>query len=176
MKVIRLAAFLALAPLVVRAQEPDPNVNERYTVESVEVTGIDQAKLDREVRENMHGLVGRKFSQEKLDELSRLVHKALPGRVVSVRIRRGDQPESLKIIFEIHRSQQPFDLAAPKLLFHSRNGFAGEVDATVRVRTSSFMVGAGERRRRAGGALRRRARAVREPEGRDGPGADGLRV
>jgi hypothetical protein len=141
MKSIGLASVLVWVPLMALAQDAGANVNERYTVESVEVAGFDQAKLGQEVREDMHGLVGLKFSQEKLDELARILRKALPGRTISVKIGRGSQPDSIKIVFEIQHYQQRFDLAAPKALYCSRNGFSGEVDATVKVRTSSFMLG-----------------------------------
>ncbi len=131
MKALRLLALLALAAPLAPAQDLEANVNERYTVESVEVSGIDQAGLSRNLRQEIHALIGQKFSQQKLDELSRLIDKALPGHSVSVRIARGELPEHIKIIIEIRSHQQPFDLAAAKALYVSNGGWNGEVDATV---------------------------------------------
>ncbi|MGE5644980.1 MAG: BamA/TamA family outer membrane protein [Acidobacteriota bacterium] len=142
MKYLPAAALLALAPLLAVAQEIDGNVNERYTVESVEVTGVDQTKLNREVRDSLHEFTGKKFSQAKLDELADLIRHALPNRAISVKISRGDRPDTVKITFEVAQREQRFDLAAPKAIYSSRQGFSGEVDATVRIRTNSFTVGA----------------------------------
>ena len=141
MKYLPVAALLALAPLLAQDREADANVNERYTVESVEVTGIDQSKLKPEVRDEINGLVGEKFSQQKLDEICRLIHHALPERTVSVKVSRGDQPEHVKVVFEVGGHEQSFDLAAPSLLYQSREGATAEVDATVKVQTSSFTFG-----------------------------------
>lgn len=141
MKYLPVAALLAFVPLAAHAQETDANVNERYKVESVEVSGFDQAKLSQGIRDDIHGLVDHKFSQEKIDELSRLLHRALPGRTIDVKISRGEQPDHVKIVFEVHHHQERFDLAAPKAVYQSKQGFTGEVDATIKVRTSSFTVG-----------------------------------
>lgn len=123
------------------AQEPETNVNERYTVESVEVSGGDQSRLDRATRRDLDGMVGKKFSQEKLDELGRLVRKAFPGRSVSVRISRGKTLDYVRVVFEIGRRSRAFDLAAPKALYSSRQGWSGEVDGSLRVGAQTFTAG-----------------------------------
>ena len=88
MKSAWLAALVSVALCGARAQELETNVNERYTVESVDLSGADQSKLDRTTRDDLDRMVGRKFNQEKLNELSRLVRKAFPGRTVSVKVSR----------------------------------------------------------------------------------------
>ncbi len=141
MKVLRLLALLALAALAALAQDLEANVNERYTVEKVEISGIDQAGLSHNLRQQIHALIGQKFSQQKLDEVSRLIDKALPGHSVSIRIARGELPEHIKVIFEIRSHQRRFDLAAPKALYASNNGWTGEVDATVQSHANFVTVG-----------------------------------
>ncbi len=141
MKFLPAAALLVLAPLLAQNQDAGANVNERYTVESAEVTGADQSKLKPELRDQIHGLVGQRFSQQKLDEVSRLIRRALPDRTVSVTISRGDQPEHVKVNFEVRGHEQRFDLATSNLLYDSREGATAEVDGTVRVHTSSFTLG-----------------------------------
>jgi hypothetical protein len=141
MKALRLTAFLLLAALAACAQDNRANVNERYTVESVQVTGVDQSRLARAVREAIHELIGQKFSQERLDALSRLINRALPDRVVSIRIGRGDVPNHVKIVIEIRDREHRLDLAAPKALYSSRQGWTGEVDATVRLHSNSVTFG-----------------------------------
>jgi outer membrane protein assembly factor BamA len=141
MKALRLAALLVLAPLLAVAQELETNVNERYTVESVEVTGVDQTGFSRSLRERIHALAGQKFSQQRLDELSHLINKALPGRSVSVRIRRGRMPDYIKVVIEVRSREQIFDLAAPKAAYTSGQGWTGEVDATLQSHSNGVTFG-----------------------------------
>ncbi|MGD0089853.1 MAG: hypothetical protein ABSE73_08020 [Planctomycetota bacterium] len=96
MRHLWVAALLGAAVLLARAQEPEANVNERYSVESAEISGADQSKLDQPVRDDLRKLVGQKFSQEKLEELSKLIRKAFPGRPVSIQVSRGSTPEQVK--------------------------------------------------------------------------------
>jgi len=141
MTALRLLALLALAVLLASAQDLEANVNERYTVENVEVSGIDLAGLSRNLRQEIHSLIGQKFSQQKLDEVSRLINKALPGRSVSVRIVRGQLPEHIRIVIEIRSHEQRLDLAAPVGLYASSSGWTGEVDATVQSHANFVTVG-----------------------------------
>lgn len=141
MKALRLLALLALAALLASAQDLEANANERYTVENVELSGIDQAGLTRNLRQQIHALIGQKFSQQKLDDVSRLINKALPGHSVSVRITRGQLPEHIRVIFEIRSHEQRFDLAAPAGLYASSSGWTGELDATVQSHANFVTIG-----------------------------------
>jgi Omp85 superfamily domain len=141
MRHVWVAALLWAAALPVRAQEPEVNVNERYTVESVEISGADQSKLDQPVRDNLRKLVGQKFSQEKLEELLKLIHKAFPGRPVSIQVSRGSAPEHVKVTFAVGGRSKRFDLTAPKAVYHARQGWSGEVDGSVQAHSSVFALG-----------------------------------
>ena len=141
MKSAWLAALVSVALCGARAQELETNVNERYTVESVDLSGADQSKLDRTTRDDLDRMVGRKFNQEKLNELSRLVRKAFPGRTVSVKVSRGRAADSVRVVFEVKGRSRSFDLAAPKAVYSARQGWSGELDAAVRVRSSLITAG-----------------------------------
>jgi hypothetical protein len=141
MRHLWVAALLWAAALPVQAQEPEANVNERYTVESIEISGADQSKLDQPVRDNLRKLVGQKFSQEKLEELSKLIHKAFPGRPVSIQVSRGSTPEHVKVTFAVGGRSKRFDLTAPKAVYHARQGWSGEVDASAQAHSSVFTLG-----------------------------------
>ena len=141
MKHLWVAALLWAAAAPVQAQEPELNVNERYTVESIEISGADQSKLDPPVRDNLRELVGQKFSQEKLEELSKLIHKAFPGRPVSIQVSRGSTPDHVKVTFAVGGRSKSLDLTAPRLAYHSRQGFSGEVDASLQTRSNGFTLG-----------------------------------
>jgi len=137
----RLLALVALAALLAFGQDLEANVNERYTVENVEVSGVDVAGLSHNLRQQIHALIGQKFSQQRLDEVSRLINKALPGHSVAVRISRGQLPEHIRVIFEIRSHEERFDLAAPTALYASDGGWNGEVDATVQSHANFVTVG-----------------------------------
>lgn len=141
MRYVWVAALLWAAAMPVHSQEPELNVNERYTVESIEVSGADQSKLDPPVRENLHKLVGQKFSQEKLEELSKLIRKAFPGRPVSIQVSRGSTPEHVKVTFAVGGHSRRFDLTAPKAVYHAQLGWSGEVDGSAQVHSSLFTLG-----------------------------------
>ncbi len=142
MKKVWLAAIVSLALGGARAQEPEVvNVNERYTVESVELSGADQSNLDRSTREEFRNMIGQKFSQEKLNELCRVIRKAFPGQSVSVKVSRGRTTDSVRVVFDVKGRSKSFDLTAPKALYSSRQGWSGEVDGTAQVKSSVFTLG-----------------------------------
>ncbi len=140
MKYLWIAALFAAAGTV-RGQAPEANVNERYTVESVEITGADQSRLDRTTREDLHRLVGRKFSQERLDQMCQTLHKAFPGRTVGITVHRGTRPEHVRITFEVKGRSKRFDVSAPTAIYNSRLAWSGEVDAAVQMRSSTASFG-----------------------------------
>lgn len=140
MKYLWIAALFAAAGTV-RGQAPEANVNERYTVESVEITGADQSRLDRVTREDLNKLVGQKLSQERLDQMCQTLNKAFPGRTVGITVRRGTRPEHVKITFEVKGRSKRFDVSAPTALYNSRLAWSGEVDAAVQMRSSTASFG-----------------------------------
>ncbi len=146
--------LIAAAAILATAQEQKPtpapsaseqraeaNVNERYTVESVEISGFDQARFSKQIRNDLHSLVGQKFSQTRLDQLLASLRKALPGRDISARVSRGSRTDHVKIVVEVHGHRQRFDLASNKALYNSREGWSGELDATINAGSSYITFG-----------------------------------
>lgn len=140
MKYLWIAALLAAAGTV-RGQISDANVNERYTVESVEITGADQSRLDRVTRDGLHKLVGQKLNQQRLDEMCDVLHRAFPGRTVGITVRRGTRPEHVKITFDIKGRSRRFDVSAPVAIYHAKLGWSGALDAGMQVKSSTASVG-----------------------------------
>jgi hypothetical protein len=126
MKILCLLTLLATAGVL--AQETPPpaevNVNERYTVESVEITGEGKGRLSQGLRDDLNRLVGEKFNQKALDELVERIRKERPGRTVTTVVTRGDKPEHVKIAIDIRRKREWADLTFSKALYHSRQGWS----------------------------------------------------
>lgn len=142
MRLLGIAALLAAAAWMGRAQEPEANVNEKYTVESVEVSGADQSKMEKPVREELRRLVGQNFSQQKLEELKRLIHKAFPDRPVSIQVSRGSTPDRVKVTFAVGGHSKRFDLTAPRGVYLARQGWSGELDGTAQAHSTVLSLGA----------------------------------
>ena len=122
--------FLALlAGAIASAQiTPVVNVNSRYVVESIEVSGHDEFNLSRSLHEEIQNLVGEYFDQSALDNLTGRIKKELHAKSVSYRISRGDQPEQVKVNFEITRRSVELNVTVPKFLCHSKQGWTGVVE------------------------------------------------
>ncbi len=125
------------------AEEHTLNANERYGVANIEVTGIDDHKISRSVREEMRKLIGQPFSQSSLDRIKSRLAAEFPDYSVHEKVSRADRPNFVKVILELRRRSQRnhFDLTAPKALYASNEGWTGEVDGKIQAHTSTFLFG-----------------------------------
>jgi hypothetical protein len=128
-RISRIALVLCLlGPAVALAQEDQAatNVNSRYQVERVSIVGIDDAKVSQALRDDMQKLVGAKYDPAAAEDLARRLRKELHDYSVSVKVRRGAQPEAVKVVFEVKRvRERSFDIKLPLFLFTSKDGFSG---------------------------------------------------
>jgi len=106
------------------------NVNSRYTVEAVEVSGIQESTISKPLREDLQRIVGEKYDQGKLDSLIKRLRSEFPGRRVFPRVRRGDKPEQVKVTIVVARHTFEGNIAANKLLYHSKQGWTGDLGIT----------------------------------------------
>jgi hypothetical protein len=118
------------------------NVNQRYTIESISIAGVrfDQAKIPVSLRRRIFTMVGARCDVAALEQLARDLRKELHLKDVSQKLLKGSQPDRVLVDFEVQR--KTIDVSVPKFLFHSRQGFTGEVDASTRAGQNTFMVGA----------------------------------
>src|SRR6266568_3126958 len=92
---------------------PVVNVNSRYLVASIEVAGRDEFALSAAIHEQIQSLIGGNLDPASLDELSERIKKELHAKAVSYRIMRGDQPEQVKVNFEVTRRSVKLDVNVP---------------------------------------------------------------
>ena len=114
-----------------RDQERQANVNARYVVDEVEIRGIDEARLDRTLRDDIHALVGKPLDSEEAERLLTRLKDALPDYTVLRRTTRGSQPGQIKLIYYLIRPEsarwlrfEPIDANA---LFHSDQGWGANL-------------------------------------------------
>lgn len=126
--------------LLAGSPDQEANVNARYTVESVELSG-DQAAISTGLRSELKRMVGEKLNPAALDDLGRRIRRELRVREVTHRVLRGQTPEHVRVIFEVHSRPAKFEVSVPKLLYASQEGFTGAAEGTAIVGVHAFTVG-----------------------------------
>jgi hypothetical protein len=124
----------------------ETNVNQRYVIESVSLAGvavtqIEPSKLPKTLRQRLTALIGERCDAAMLDELSSQIRKELHLRAVTEHLSRGSAPDRVKVNFEVVRRDLGFDVSLPKFLYHSKQGFTGELDASTRFKQNNFSFG-----------------------------------
>lgn len=84
---------------------PDSNVNSQYTVESVEVKGLERSQYSTAIYEEMQKLVGQKMDNNMVEELRIRLSGEVRGQYfINQKIERGSMPEHVKVIFDAERT------------------------------------------------------------------------
>jgi hypothetical protein len=122
----------------------DSNVNQRYTIESISVGGVrvEKVKLPSSLRHRLTSMVGARCDMAMIEDIASDIRKELGLRSVNQHLFRGSQPDTIRVNFEVVKREFAFDLAVPKFLFHSKQGFSGEADASTHAGQNTFTLGA----------------------------------
>ena len=137
-------ALLLLMPAAALAQDEQPqiNVNSRYQVESVSIVGVAVAKVSQALRDDMQKLVGGKYDPDAAEDLAGRLRKELHGYSVAVKVKRGEQPESVKVVFEVERiRERRFDITLAPFLYSTKDGFSGALVPGGEAHHNYFSVG-----------------------------------
>ncbi|MCL4402136.1 MAG: hypothetical protein M1436_05670, partial [Acidobacteria bacterium] len=130
MKFAWLGCLVGGSLLIAGSPQTDINVNSRYTVESVELSGANQAKISKGLRKDIARLTGEKLNPSNLDDLARRIRKELHVRSVSHRLVRGDTPQTVKVVFDVKGQPRSFEVSIPKFLYHAKQGWSAAVEGT----------------------------------------------
>ncbi len=152
MKYAWLACLLLGSLLSAGTQDSEFNVNSRYTVENVVISGngwtlsLDpqgdhDGRISKGLRKEIATLVGAKLNPSALDDFARRIQKELHARSVEHRVLRGASPDFVQVIFEVKLPPTRFDVSVPKFLYNSKQGWSGAVEGTVSVRQNGFTFG-----------------------------------
>jgi len=112
----------------------DTNVNSRYTVESVEITGVSETRLSKSLREELKRYVGQRFSPEAFARLSGRVRDELKARLVSPKLSKGSAPESVRVVLDVMGRRVNVSTDNSRLAFHSNQGWTGNLLVTINER------------------------------------------
>jgi hypothetical protein len=72
-----------------------------------------------------------------LPELSAQIRREMRLRSVTEHLSKGSAPDRVRVNFEIVQRDLAFDVSLPKFLYHSKQGFTGEIDASTRIKQNN---------------------------------------
>ena len=142
MKYARLALPVLWGSLLFAGSpHSDSNVNSRYIVESVAISGHEHQKLSSSLRNEMDRLIGEHMDPDLINNLGRRIRKELHVASVSHRLLRGDQPEHVKVVFDLKGHRQDLDATVPMLTYHAKEGWSAAAEVTSNIGSNSFTFG-----------------------------------
>jgi len=119
------------------------NINARYIVESVEMSGA-PAEVSPQLRDDLQKLVGRRLDNDEAERLNERLEDELPGRDVARRISKGSRAGRIRVTFDV--SEQPWIRFVPtrsKIVYHQDQGWSGVLDIPMSGSRSQHRVTAG---------------------------------
>jgi hypothetical protein len=152
MKYAWLGCLLVGSQLFAGTQDSEFNVNTRYTVETVVVSGDGWTsnlgadphsdKISSILRRDILALIGKKLNPAALDQTANRLRREFHAHRVERHVVRGQAPETVQVVFNIKARPTRFDVSVPKFLYNSRQGWNGAVEGVATVAThNSFTAG-----------------------------------
>jgi Omp85 superfamily domain len=119
------------------------NVNSRFIVESVNVSGTVKHSLSAALRSDIDQVVGSNLDHSHLDKLADRIKKELHVSDVKIAVTKGTMPDQVTVDFEVSKTKEvEFDLLdVPKFLYSSNQGWSGEGIASARIHGNAFTFG-----------------------------------
>src|SRR5690606_35989492 len=121
------------------------NINMRYTVDRVEIRGIDEERIGPALRDDLHALAGRPLEDAEVAWLSARLAAAWADHEVSHRVSRGDEQGRVRVTFLVKRAEGswwiPFQQNASKLVYHRDLGWSGVFDVPIGTGSNRITLG-----------------------------------
>lgn len=138
-----LLSLLAAATLLGQALESgdDPNINSRYTIESIGFVDSHSYKLSTSALAEMRALIGAKLNTDSLNRLVGRIRSELQASDVKFKLLRGGDPDSVKVLLEVEKGKSNIDLSIPQFVYNSKVGWTGIGEGSVNVGANSFTLG-----------------------------------
>ena len=126
-----LSILVATAgPRSFREVEPTDNVNSRYTVERVDLTGYESQKVSRGIRQRLTAMIGRNLDSTALDRIAARIRDELRVEEVHIRIGKGTRPQQVAVQLEIEHHHKVVDFNLSRLGFVSQEGATAALGIT----------------------------------------------
>jgi hypothetical protein len=131
-------------------QESENNVNARYTVETVIVSGKGWTtnlrsettdKISTGLVHKLTAIIGHKLNPAALDSLADNLKKELSAREVTHRVVRGETPEQVRVEFEVRPARASLGMNVNQFVYNSRQGWSGSGEADVTLQQHVFSLG-----------------------------------
>ena len=118
------------------------NVNTRFIIEKVQISGQGSGKLSDPLRTELGQVAGQNFDQPLLERLADRIKQELHAPDVQMHVLKGVTPDHVIVNFEIGAEHEKrFDLDLARFLYHSQQGWTGEGHATVNAQDNAFSFG-----------------------------------
>jgi hypothetical protein len=131
-------------------QDSDNNVNARYIVETVIVSGKGWTtdfrsetndKISSSLRHELIAIIGQKLNPDALDALADNLKKELSAREVTHRIVRGEIPEQVRVEFDVRPARATLGMNVNQFVYDTKQGWTGSGEADVTVQQHVFALG-----------------------------------
>jgi hypothetical protein len=116
------------------------NVNSRYIVEAVDLNGYSEAKISDSVRDRIQAMIGQPYDSEAIEGVAKDLRKEIHAKAVTQHIAKGSNPEMVRLVYDVTRRSAGLDISVPKFLYHSKQGWSGQVEASTTIAKNHTLV------------------------------------
>jgi len=150
MKYVWLACLFLGSVLFASPQDTDGNVNARYTVETVILSGKGWTtnllsdstdKISTGLYHQLTAIIGQKLNPAALDTLAENLKRELSAREVTHRLVRGETPEQVRVEFDVRPARASVGMNLNQFVYDSRQGWSGSGEADLTVQQHTFALG-----------------------------------
>lgn len=150
MKYAWLGCLLFGSLLFAGPQDSDSNVNTRYIVDSVIVSGKGWStnlqsdtsdKISTGLRHQLLAIIGQRLNPAALDSLAGSLRRELRAREVTHRIVRGETPYHVRVEFQVKPERLTPELTLGRFVYDSKQGWTGSGEAGFTIHQHSFGFG-----------------------------------
>src|SRR6187200_983449 len=98
MKKLIFLLLLAFPSLIALGQQAPPSVPSNATIERVDLSGLDDAKLSSELRADIQRLVGQTYNAQTIEALTQDIQVELPEFIAAATTQPGSQPDRIRVV------------------------------------------------------------------------------
>jgi Omp85 superfamily domain len=128
--------FFVMGRQGVPGRDDNYNINARYIVEQVDITGVPEEDLPPTLLDDLRAaLIDKRLDSEDADRMQERIERDLSDYEVSRRIRRGSEVGRIRIVYEARKKQLPrwlrFEPLRSNYVYHSEQGGGAFLDLNI---------------------------------------------